>query len=352
MKMTCPHCGVIGTAHERLPGEKVRCPQCEKVFRVMEQTITCPHCAVSGSAPGSAVGTKLRCPRCEKVFVLNMERFSDGEIAPAEIEAGLAPVLESVEGLIPEPVVSDSEVMPALESLGQGAPKPESGGQRTEAAASWPLSVDEAVEEREFVVAVGVVEAAVEQGAETASAVEPEPMIEPQLVIEPASVLVPEAEVQVEPQVQPVLEKTVETMGESGYAARPEPMEESVPVSEPVCESLPAAEVFSTAAIEPESDVVAEEVIDAGEQEVREPVEPGPVVSATGVCAGCGGSFHPQLLQEVEGLPHCGVCQLRLAASARKSSRLGGRVRGVVAALVLLGLLALIALLLIKSGLL
>src|SRR5665647_315206 len=94
MKMTCPHCGVIGSAYGPMPGEKVRCPQCDKVFRVMEQKIACPHCGVAGSAGDSLFGTKLRCPRCEKVFLLTQDRLtgplvSDVEIAGAE-EVGFA----------------------------------------------------------------------------------------------------------------------------------------------------------------------------------------------------------------------------------------------------------------------
>jgi hypothetical protein len=73
----------------------------------------------------------------------------------------------------------------------------------------------------------------------------------------------------------------------------------------------------------------------------------------TQVCAGCGESFHPQLLQEVDGKLFCGVCQLRMAATIEQPPKAAGRrLRGVFAALILLGLLALIALLLMKFGIL
>ena len=36
MKMICPHCGLKGTAGEALFGKKVRCPECQQVFRVNE----------------------------------------------------------------------------------------------------------------------------------------------------------------------------------------------------------------------------------------------------------------------------------------------------------------------------
>lgn len=37
MKMMCPHCGLEGNAKESLLGKKVRCPECQKVFRVDEK---------------------------------------------------------------------------------------------------------------------------------------------------------------------------------------------------------------------------------------------------------------------------------------------------------------------------
>lgn len=36
MKMICPHCGLKGTAGEALFGKKVRCPECQQVFRINE----------------------------------------------------------------------------------------------------------------------------------------------------------------------------------------------------------------------------------------------------------------------------------------------------------------------------
>jgi hypothetical protein len=73
----------------------------------------------------------------------------------------------------------------------------------------------------------------------------------------------------------------------------------------------------------------------------------------TRVCAGCGDSFHPEFLQEVDGQPYCGVCQLRTAAavSKEKSPNIGdGKLKGTLAALLLLGLLALAVLALKMLG--
>ena len=38
MKLMCPHCGVKGTADDALMEKKVRCPQCQKIFRLNETT--------------------------------------------------------------------------------------------------------------------------------------------------------------------------------------------------------------------------------------------------------------------------------------------------------------------------
>ena len=39
MKMVCPHCGLGGTASGELFEKKVRCPECQKVFRVTNDVI-------------------------------------------------------------------------------------------------------------------------------------------------------------------------------------------------------------------------------------------------------------------------------------------------------------------------
>lgn len=36
MKVICPHCGLKGTADKILQDKKVRCPQCQKIFRLSE----------------------------------------------------------------------------------------------------------------------------------------------------------------------------------------------------------------------------------------------------------------------------------------------------------------------------
>lgn len=39
MKMICPECGLKGTADDTLLGKKVRCPECQQVFRVDDSVI-------------------------------------------------------------------------------------------------------------------------------------------------------------------------------------------------------------------------------------------------------------------------------------------------------------------------
>ena len=36
MRLICPHCGLKGTADDALLEKKVRCPQCQKIFRLTE----------------------------------------------------------------------------------------------------------------------------------------------------------------------------------------------------------------------------------------------------------------------------------------------------------------------------
>jgi hypothetical protein len=53
MKLICPHCGLKGTADDALLEKKVRCPQCQKVFRLHETStvsaMTAPHDAAAYS---------------------------------------------------------------------------------------------------------------------------------------------------------------------------------------------------------------------------------------------------------------------------------------------------------------
>ena len=113
MKMTCPHCGVIGSAHDSLPGAKVRCPQCDKVFKVTEEEVTCPHCAVTGSAFGSVVGTKFRCPQCDKVFLLPEEELAGPPVSDSVIAGGIEEIVPTEAAIVAEPLAL-SEVEPVL----------------------------------------------------------------------------------------------------------------------------------------------------------------------------------------------------------------------------------------------
>jgi hypothetical protein len=300
--MTCPHCGVAGSAHGSKPGDKVRCPQCEKVFRVMGQKIACPHCGVAGSAVGSSAGTKLRCPQCEKVFLLTHEMVSglpglnlhEDEMAPVVVPELPELELEEIPEREPEPVVEPVAV-------------------QEEEPVGAPVEVPEVPE------------------------LEPEEIPEPEPVVEPAAVQ------EEEPVSAPVAVPELPELEPEEFF-EPEPVVEPVAVQEeePVGASVavPEGEVSS----EPADEAVAEE----------EPVTAVGIELADRVCSGCGESFQPELLQEVDSNYFCAVCQLRFAAAEEKerSSQAGGKLRGALAALILLGILGLALLAMMKFGLL
>ena len=56
MKMVCPHCGLKGTAGAELYEKKVRCPECQKIFRVTEEVVVGFSAAAAGVIEQSLVG--------------------------------------------------------------------------------------------------------------------------------------------------------------------------------------------------------------------------------------------------------------------------------------------------------
>ena len=280
MKITCPHCGVVGSSHGSMPGEKVRCPQCDKAFKIMLQKIACPHCGVIGSAADSMVGMKLRCPRCEKVFLLMQDRL-------------IGPSVSAIE-------IAGEESMSAVES---GGVVSSAGGEKT---------FLEPITEMEL-------EVAPEPEAEPEVEVVPEPEPEPEVEVAPEPEPEPEIEVAPAPEAEPEIE----------VAPEPEPELKIVHEAEPV---LPVEET-------------------KGEDQEGEGLES--TAMPAHVCDGCGESFHPEFMQEIDSKFYCGVCQLRSAAldAKEKAPRFGGgQLRGTLAALLLLGLLVLLVLVLKKLG--
>jgi len=306
MKITCPHCGIVGSAHDSMPGEKVRCPQCDKVFKVTEQKIACPHCEVIGSAGDSSVDMKLRCPQCKKVFLLTQELLTGPSargVMPVDdtddlksaltAEAGGIEFLAKEELLFPVP-----EPEPVLASVAEVVPEPE----------------------KEVAIA-------------------PEP--EPELVIVAAPG--PELELGIEPESEPelVLVATPEL--------EPEPriMVELLPETESVPEIVP----------EPELDRIPPLADDNMPKDIKEKEAKAEDLESTAmptrICAGCGESYHPEFLQEIEGKLYCAICELRTAAAEtqERSPKIGdGKLRGTIGALLLLGLLTLVVLALRMLG--
>ncbi|MDD3815820.1 MAG: hypothetical protein PHZ02_14395 [Desulfocapsaceae bacterium] len=303
MKITCPHCGVVGSAHGSMPGEKVRCPQCDKVFKVMVQKIACPHCGVIGSAADSMVGMKLRCPRCEKVFLLTQDRLIGLPVSAIEIAGEVGIAVEEGGGIVSPAGVEEIFLEPVAEMELETVPEPE------------PEPEEEVVPE-------------------------PEPEPEEEVVPEPEPE--PEEEVVPEPEAEPEVEVVPEPEAE--------PEEEVVPEPEPE----PEEEVVPEPEAEPEPEIVHEDEPVLPVEETKDKGE-GPESTAmpTRVCDGCGESFHPEFMQEVDSKFYCGVCQLRSAAldAKEKAPRFGGgQLRGALAALLLLGLLVLLLLVLKKLG--
>lgn len=300
MKTTCPHCGIVGSAHDSMHGEKVRCPQCNKVFKVTEQKIACPHCGVIGSAGDSSIDMKFRCPQCKKVFLLTQELLtgpSARNVMPAdetdEQKRALAEEASGIEFLAEEELLFPvPEPEPVLASVAEVVPEPE---------------------------------------REVATALKPEPAAEIELVTEP--------EIEPEPELVVV--------------AAPEP--EWEPGIEP--ESEPELELVATAELEPELGMTspyanANMPKDIKEKEAKAEELESTAIS-TRVCSVCGESYHPEFLQEIEGKLYCEVCELRNAIedTQERSPKIGdGKLRGTIGALLLLGLLTLVVLALKMLG--
>jgi uncharacterized protein (DUF2225 family) len=59
MKLMCPYCGLKGTADDALLEKKVRCPQCQKVFRLQQENIPTAAAGSSSMNVGDAEVQRL-----------------------------------------------------------------------------------------------------------------------------------------------------------------------------------------------------------------------------------------------------------------------------------------------------
>lgn len=297
MKMTCPHCGVVGSAPDSIHGGKVRCPHCAKVFILKEQKIACPHCGVVGSASDYAPETKLKCPLCAKVFLLPPQLPAGDQVSidreklwptatpvAAELAAGKWPAP------VTEPELLPGAEQPELEPVMEAVPAVELEEEALAAPGSALQFMDEAVNE---------------------------------IVLEPVA-----ADIELEP--------------------------EEVVTVEPVIELPPATEVSPA----PEAVIATAEIVTVDQMAEAPAAEAAitsedlvvPAAVSTEVCAGCGDSFQPEFLQEVDAKLYCGVCQLRCAAldATQPTTKAGGRKRrGLLITIITLGLLALLVALLL-----
>jgi hypothetical protein len=277
-------------------------------------------------------------------------------------------------------IVAESTALPEVEpvSMSEGVVSSElESAAAPDERQSVPEIAAEAVSSRHFTgiqasaMAMELsVEAATELPEEVATGVEIVPELQPDVEISPVleSVAKLEAELELESEFEQIPEARAEKMVEPVAEVPPEPVMDTVAdvvaemIPEPVLvslpeeivEPLPEPELVSDLTPEAEAVSSVDEEAAPGEMKEQEVVveeEPAPSVLPMEICKGCGESFHPQLLQEINGTRYCGVCQLRMAATTEKTPRVGGgRLRGVLAAMILLGLLALIALLLTKFG--
>ncbi len=95
MKMICPECGLKGTADDTLLGKKVRCPECQQVFRVDDSVtvagnieensmLSVPVGDIGTIAPASNASTVVPegvkvCNKCGFAF---SEQFVSSEAEP------------------------------------------------------------------------------------------------------------------------------------------------------------------------------------------------------------------------------------------------------------------------------
>ncbi len=322
MKMTCPHCGIVGSAHDSMPGEKVRCPQCDKVFKVTEQKIACPHCEVIGSAGDSLVDMKLRCPQCKKVFLLTQELLTGPSTR------GVMPVDDTDDLKSALTAEADGIEFLAKEELPFPVPEPE----------PMLASVAEVVPEPEREVAI---------------APEPQPVSKIKLVSEPE--IEPEPELVIVAAPGPELELRIEPESEPELVLVATPELEPEPTI--MVELLPEAESAPEIVPEPELDRIPPLADDTMPKDIKEKEAKAEDLESTAMptrnCAVCGESYHPEFLQEIEGKLYCAICELRTAAAEtqERSPKIGdGKLRGTIGALLLLGLLTLVVLALRMLG--
>lgn len=89
MKMICPHCGLKGTAEETLFGKKVRCPECQQVFKIDDEvTFTDSPCIGDDTLEQGAVTETLS---ADPVDTDSSDQVKDTEPEEAVVEE--APVL-------------------------------------------------------------------------------------------------------------------------------------------------------------------------------------------------------------------------------------------------------------------
>jgi len=330
----------------------------------MLQKIACPHCGVIGSAADSMVGMKLRCPRCEKVFLLMQDRLIGPSVSAIEIAGEESMSAVESGGVVSSAGGEKTFLEPITEMELEVAPEPEA---EPEVEVVPEPEAEPEVEVAPEPEAEPEVEVVPEPEPEPEVEVAPEPEPEPEIEVAPAPEAEPEIEVVPAPEPEPEIEVAPAPEAEPEIEVAPEPEPEPEIEVVPAPEPEPEIEVAPAPEAEPEIEVAPEPEPELKIVHEAEPVLPveetkgedqeGEGLESTAmpahVCDGCGESFHPEFMQEIDSKFYCGVCQLRSAAldAKEKAPRFGGgQLRGTLAALLLLGLLVLLVLVLKKLG--
>jgi hypothetical protein len=72
-KMSCPGCGIHIRFDLQDLGQKIPCPQCQKVITLREPDLlkmACLYCKQHVEFPAHAIGQKIRCPHCKNEMTL------------------------------------------------------------------------------------------------------------------------------------------------------------------------------------------------------------------------------------------------------------------------------------------
>ncbi len=84
--MVCPHCGLGGTASGELFEKKVRCPECQKIFRITNDVIVdLPPEAGGGVIEQSLIGDDLDLPGESELDDIPLDSENEQDEEPSDV---------------------------------------------------------------------------------------------------------------------------------------------------------------------------------------------------------------------------------------------------------------------------